>query len=57
VQLIVGRTDARYCAIAERMRGLLPSAALTVIADAGHTAHLDQPGMFVKVVQCALSTN
>ena len=43
VQLIVGQRDRRYCAVAERMRGLLPDARLAVVRDAGHTVHVDQP--------------
>jgi pimeloyl-ACP methyl ester carboxylesterase len=57
VSLIVGQNDSRYCAIAQRMHTLLPRGDVTVIAEAGHTAHMDQPGVFVKAVQCALSRN
>ena len=57
VQMIVGHNDTRYCAIAQRMHTLLPRSAVTVVADAGHTVHLDQPGAFVKTVQCALTGN
>jgi 2-succinyl-6-hydroxy-2,4-cyclohexadiene-1-carboxylate synthase len=54
VQLIVGQRDTRYCRIAERMHTLLPSSELTVVADAGHTVHLDQPGEFAQRVALAL---
>ncbi|MBV9329833.1 MAG: 2-succinyl-6-hydroxy-2,4-cyclohexadiene-1-carboxylate synthase, partial [Chloroflexi bacterium] len=57
VQLIVGQNDTRYCAIAQRMQTLLPRADLSVVPDAGHTVHVDQPPAFVKAVQCALSRN
>ena len=57
VQLIVGQNDTRYCTIAQRMQTLLPRADVTVVEDAGHTVHVDQPGPFVKTVQCALSRN
>jgi 2-succinyl-6-hydroxy-2,4-cyclohexadiene-1-carboxylate synthase len=57
VSLIVGQNDTRYCAVAQRMHTLLPRAEVTVVADAGHTVHWDQPGVFVKTVQCALSRN
>jgi 2-succinyl-6-hydroxy-2,4-cyclohexadiene-1-carboxylate synthase len=57
VQLIVGDDDTRYCAIARRMQNLLPRADLTVVAEAGHTVHVDQPPAFVKTVRCALSRN
>lgn len=54
VQLIVGELDARYRQIGERMQPLLPRADLTVVPDAGHTVHLDQPAQFVRLVESAL---
>jgi 2-succinyl-6-hydroxy-2,4-cyclohexadiene-1-carboxylate synthase len=51
VQLIVGATDARYGVIAERMCSALPHATLHVVADAGHTVHLDQPRQFVALIR------
>jgi len=54
VQLIVGALDSRYCAVGERMGELLPRATLAVVAQAGHTAHLDQPEVFVGLVKAAL---
>jgi len=43
VTLIVGERDAKFRALAERMAQSLPNAALHVIADAGHAAHLERP--------------
>ncbi len=57
VDLIVGENDARYCAMARRMAESLPGAELTVVGEAGHTVHDDQPAAFVKAVRCALSRN
>jgi 2-succinyl-6-hydroxy-2,4-cyclohexadiene-1-carboxylate synthase len=68
VQLIVGQADSRYVAIAERMRHSLPRVELAVLPMAGHTAHLDQPDSFLRIVEqsltncvtpadCTLSTN
>jgi 2-succinyl-6-hydroxy-2,4-cyclohexadiene-1-carboxylate synthase len=57
VQLIVGGNDARYCAVGRRMYDSLPRAQLTVVPEAGHTVHVDQPPAFVKTVRCALSRN
>lgn len=54
VHLIVGERDARYREIATRMQSKLPRASLTVVLDAGHTVHVDDPGVFVKAVECAL---
>jgi 2-succinyl-6-hydroxy-2,4-cyclohexadiene-1-carboxylate synthase len=55
VQLIVGQADSRYVAIAERMRHGLPRAELAVLAEAGHTAHLDQPDAFLRIMQQTLT--
>jgi 2-succinyl-6-hydroxy-2,4-cyclohexadiene-1-carboxylate synthase len=55
VQLIVGQADARYVAIAERMHHSLPRAELAVLPEAGHTAHLDQPAAFLRILQQTLT--
>jgi 2-succinyl-6-hydroxy-2,4-cyclohexadiene-1-carboxylate synthase len=57
VDLIVGENDTRYCAVARRMQTALAHATLTIVPEAGHTVHVDQPAAFVKAVQCALSRN
>jgi 2-succinyl-6-hydroxy-2,4-cyclohexadiene-1-carboxylate synthase len=68
VLLIVGQADARYVAVAERMRRDLPRAEVVVVPEAGHTAHLDQSDEFVRLLEqtltnrvtpadCTLSTN
>ena len=44
VLLVAGALDAKFVAAAERMAALLPHATLAVVADAGHTVHLEQPG-------------
>ena len=48
--LVVGERDTRYRGIAERMRRDLPNATLEVIDNAGHTAHVDQPAHFARLV-------
>jgi 2-succinyl-6-hydroxy-2,4-cyclohexadiene-1-carboxylate synthase len=50
VGLIVGERDARYCEIARCMQSMLPNADLSVVDDAGHTVHVDQPQKFVTLV-------
>jgi pimeloyl-ACP methyl ester carboxylesterase len=50
VLLIVGEHDQRYRRIAERMQAALPRAELAVVAEAGHTVHLDQPSHFAQLV-------
>jgi 2-succinyl-6-hydroxy-2,4-cyclohexadiene-1-carboxylate synthase len=51
VALIVGERDARYRAIASRMCEQLPAGTRWVVANAGHTVHLDQPERFVELVR------
>jgi len=46
VLLISGADDAKYTTIAGRMASALPDAQHVIIADAGHTPHLEQPGLF-----------
>jgi len=55
VHLIVGSSDQRYVGVAKRMAGLLPRANLTVVENAGHTVHVDQPDSFVGCVRAALT--
>ncbi len=43
VALVVGERDRKFMAIAERMRAEIPTATVTVIPDAGHAAHLENP--------------
>src|SRR6185436_9422554 len=55
VQLIVGQLDRRYSHIGERMMTLLPDANLSVVGDAGHTVHVDQPAQFAHEVKAGLA--
>jgi pimeloyl-ACP methyl ester carboxylesterase len=48
--VIVGALDEKYRAMGERMRRLLPRCQLGVIPQAGHAAHLEQPGPFLDAV-------
>jgi 2-succinyl-6-hydroxy-2,4-cyclohexadiene-1-carboxylate synthase len=41
--LIVGERDMKFRAVADRMASALPNADTTVIAEAGHSVHLEQP--------------
>ena len=54
VHLIVGESDARYRQIAERMRQLMPAAEVSVVPEAGHTVHLDQPRLLADLVAAIL---
>ena len=54
--LVVGERDARYRAVADQMRALLPAAAIALVPDAGHTVHLDQPAPFASLVTDVLGS-
>jgi 2-succinyl-6-hydroxy-2,4-cyclohexadiene-1-carboxylate synthase len=43
VLVLAGRHDEKFRVIGERMAELLPNSILEVIADAGHSVHLEQP--------------
>jgi len=50
VLLLTGALDTKFVAIAKQMAKSLPDATLSVIPDAGHTIHLEQPGIFSGAV-------
>jgi 2-succinyl-6-hydroxy-2,4-cyclohexadiene-1-carboxylate synthase len=55
VTLIVGALDSRYTELSQRMAQLLLAPDLAVVADAGHTVHLDQPQRFVDCVKAGIN--
>lgn len=50
VLLIAGILDTKFCAIAQHMAQSLPHAELHIVPDAGHTVHLEQSGLFDRIV-------
>jgi 2-succinyl-6-hydroxy-2,4-cyclohexadiene-1-carboxylate synthase len=48
--LIAGELDAKFAEIARAMRARLPAARLEIVAEAGHTVHLEQPEAFARIV-------
>jgi 2-succinyl-6-hydroxy-2,4-cyclohexadiene-1-carboxylate synthase len=48
--LIAGRLDTKFCRIAHEMKQMLPNAVRVVIPEAGHTPHVEQPGIFGTIV-------
>jgi 2-succinyl-6-hydroxy-2,4-cyclohexadiene-1-carboxylate synthase len=50
VHLIVGALDSKFVAINQQMQAQLPDARLTLIADAGHTVHLEQPDAYLAAL-------
>lgn len=51
VLLVAGALDAKFVAAAQRMAELLPDPTLEVVADAGHTVHLEQPAAFETLLR------
>ncbi len=49
--LITGILDSKFTSIAQEMVQLLPDAQLTVVPDAGHIVHLEQPKTFDRLVR------
>jgi 2-succinyl-6-hydroxy-2,4-cyclohexadiene-1-carboxylate synthase len=49
--LLSGALDARYTRIAGEMAALFPDARHEVVADAGHTVHLEVPRRWLEVVR------
>lgn len=50
VLLIVGEDDAKFRAINAQMAAALPNAHLTIVPQAGHTVHLEQPDAYTARV-------
>lgn len=50
VQLIVGALDKKFVGINRRMHEQLSNATLTVVADAGHTIHLEKAAEFDELI-------
>jgi len=49
--IVAGELDDKYVEIGRRMQSLMPKAQLVVVPGAGHTVHLEQPGIFCEVVR------
>jgi len=41
--IMVGEHDAKFRALGERLAASLPAASMEIVADAGHSVHLEQP--------------
>jgi 2-succinyl-6-hydroxy-2,4-cyclohexadiene-1-carboxylate synthase len=50
VLLIAGELDTKFCTIARQMAQALPQAQLSIVPDAGHTVHVEQPEIFDTLV-------
>jgi 2-succinyl-6-hydroxy-2,4-cyclohexadiene-1-carboxylate synthase len=56
VLLLTGEYDAKFRAIAEQMSTLFPNARHSIIENAGHTTHLENPSAFQKEITDFLSS-
>ena len=55
VQLIAGASDEKFVGINEAMCASLANAQLSIISQAGHTVHLEQPRRFQDIITAFLS--
>lgn len=46
--LLAGELDAKYAALAGEMARTMPNATMSLIAGAGHAAHLERPDAFLR---------
>ena len=49
--LLTGARDAKFCGIAEAMQARLPHAAHSIVEDAGHCCHLEQPERTAALIE------
>ena len=49
--LLAGALDVRYTESAQRMCAAMPNAVCTVVADAGHNVHLEQPTAYIQALR------
>lgn len=52
--VLVGEDDPKYLALGESLGAIVPGARLRVVAEAGHTVHLEQPAAFWSAVRSFL---
>jgi 2-succinyl-6-hydroxy-2,4-cyclohexadiene-1-carboxylate synthase len=50
VLLLCGELDPKFCVIAEKMKKRIPQAIIFQIPEVGHAIHVEQPGVFGKIV-------
>ena len=48
--LLCGEEDKKFCQIAFEMAQLIPNAVVSQIYKSGHAIHVEQPGIFAKIV-------
>jgi 2-succinyl-6-hydroxy-2,4-cyclohexadiene-1-carboxylate synthase len=56
VLVVAGERDAKFRALGERLTAAIgANASFAVVADAGHAAHLEQPGAFLAILRAWLA--
>jgi len=51
VTLLAGELDTKFVHINQEMAARIPQATLHVVADAGHTIHLEQPEVYLRLLK------
>jgi 2-succinyl-6-hydroxy-2,4-cyclohexadiene-1-carboxylate synthase len=54
---VAGAGDARFAAYAERLAAAVPRGRVELVPDAGHAAHLEQPGAFARTLAVHLAAH
>lgn len=49
--IVAGQRDDKFVALAKRLHGAIVDSELTIVADAGHAVHLDQPDRFAEALE------
>ena len=57
VHLVVGEHDEKFTAIAEDMKPLISTSEMTVVVNAGHTVHLENPTATGQFLDSIISGN
>ena len=57
VHLIVGEHDEKFTAIAQEMKPLISTSEMTVVANAGHTVHLENPTATAQLLDSVILRN
>ena len=57
VHLIVGERDEKFTAISEEMKPLISASEMTVVANVGHTVHLEDPATTAQLLDSIILRN
>ena len=51
VMLVAGAKDEKFLALNQRMAAMISQARLEIVPEAGHTVHLEQPGVYESLLR------